>query len=183
MSRCLIAQQGSIGRLTVQKGYSVLIQAIPGILAQVPDAHFVIVGSGELDDSLQRQAQDAGIADRITFTGSRSDVEAILGTLDLFVSSSLWEGLPTVILESIAARLPVVGTQVSGTTELIRDGESGLLVEAGNPDALAGAVVEALQDPATGELRAERALAHTAARFAITAVADAHADLYRRLLG
>ena len=174
---------GSVGRLTHQKGYDVLIRSIPEVLRQIPDAHFVIVGSGELDAILRGQAQDAGIADRVTFAGSRSDVEAILGTLDLFVSSSLWEGLPTVILESIAAKTPVVGTQVSGTTELIRDGESGLLVEADNPQALAGAIVTSLQNPVQAKAQAESAFNYAFQHYSITAVTDAHESLYRRLLG
>lgn len=173
---------GSIGRLAAQKGYEVLLRAIPEVVHRIPDVHFVIVGSGELAESLRRQAQDMGVADRVTFAGSRSDIEAILGTLDLFVSSSLWEGLPTVILESIAARTPVVATQVSGTTELIRDGESGLLVEPGNPQALAGAVVTILQTPSIAKAYTEHAYIHAIERFSISAVSDAHADLYRRLL-
>lgn len=173
---------GSIGRLTPQKGYHVLLQSIPHILQQIPDAHFLIVGDGELADSLKQQVQNMRIADRVTFTGPRSDIEAILGSLDLFVSSSLWEGLPTVILESIAARVPVVGTQVSGTTELIQNGESGLLVEAEKPEALAKAIVDTLQDPVVARERAERAITHISARYAITAISEAHQGLYQRLL-
>ena len=173
---------GSIGRLTPQKGYHVLLQAIPHVLQQVPDAHFIIVGDGELADSLDQQAHNMGITDRVTFTGPRSDIEAILSSLDLFVSSSLWEGLPTVILESIAARVPVVGTQVSGTTELIQNGESGLLVEAEKPEALAKAIVATLRDPIAARDRAERAINHTSARYTITAISKAHQGLYQQLL-
>jgi glycosyltransferase involved in cell wall biosynthesis len=173
---------GSIGRLTAQKGYHLFLQAIPGVLQNIPDAHFVLVGSGEMDDPLRRQAEESGIADHVTFAGSRSDIEDIFGTLDLFVSSSLWEGLPTVILESIAAGVPVVGTLVSGTIELIQNGESGLLVEAGNPEALATAIVTALQDPVTTRNRAERAFTYISSRYAISAVTDEYEELYQRLL-
>jgi glycosyltransferase involved in cell wall biosynthesis len=173
---------GSIGRLTRQKGYDVLLDAVPYVAADIADVHFVIVGSGEDETMLRDRARALGIQDRVTFTGSRSDIEAVLGSFDLFVSSSLWEGLPTVILESMAARVPVVGTRVSGTTELIHHKESGLLVEAGNPPALAEGIVMALQDPVQARQRAQRAYLSSKKRFSISAVADAHLKLYQEKL-
>ncbi len=135
---------GTVGRLTLQKGYHILLEAVPTILRHYPDAHFLIVGTGDLATALQEQAQRSGLENQVHFTGARSDVEELFAIFDLFVSSSLWEGLPTVILESMAAGVAVVATRVSGSTELVNEGVTGRLVQPGDPMALATGIVEML---------------------------------------
>jgi glycosyltransferase involved in cell wall biosynthesis len=173
---------GSIGRLTEQKGYGVLLAAVPQILRNIPDAFFLIVGTGELEESLHHQVQEYGLNNRVIFTGARPDVEELLAVMDVFVNSSLWEGLPTVIMESMAAGVPVVATQVAGNLELIQPGETGLLVPAHDAPALAEAIIQLLTMPelikAAMVARARRFVEE---HFSITAVAHQHDHLYQQL--
>jgi len=172
---------GSVGRLTQQKGYEVLIEAAAQVVALLPATRFVIVGDGELAAQLEEQAAALGVQDAVVFAGRRGDVEDLLSVMDLFVSSSLWEGLPTVILESMASRLPVVATNVSGTRELIQDGVSGWLVPPGDALSLAEAIVAALEDGHARQVRAHRAYERVQ-DFTISRVAARYLDLFRRVL-
>jgi glycosyltransferase involved in cell wall biosynthesis len=171
----------TVGRLAPQKGYPVLLEAVTPVLAEMPAAHFLIVGSGEQETALQERARDRGLGQAVRFLGLRPDVEDLLAAADLFVSSSLWEGLPTVILESMAARLPVVATDVSGTRDIVEDGVTGLLVPPRDPGALAEAILDMSRDRARAERMAERARQRVSA-FSIANVAQQHMKVYRRLL-
>lgn len=173
---------GSVGRLTRQKGYEVLLAAAPRVLDRFSNVCFVIVGGGELADALAAQARALGIANHVYFTGVRDDIEAILPAFDLFVSSSLWEGLPTVVLEAMASGIPVAATRVSGTEELIEDGVSGILVAPGDPVQLADAILAGLARPAAGQVMAARAREFVMAHFDIRAIARQHEAIYRRLI-
>ena len=168
---------GTVGRLTEQKGHSFLLAAVPLVLNEIPQAHFLIIGDGELSDNLRYQTQTLGITHRVTFAGSRSDIEEILACLDLFVSSSLWEGLPTAILESMAAGVPVVATDIPGTRELVKNRYSGWLVPPGDSVALAKAILEALENP---HLRIE--FAYRAQQIARSFSIGSIADEYEKIL-
>jgi glycosyltransferase involved in cell wall biosynthesis len=174
---------GTVGRLVAQKGYSVLLQAIPRVLAQAPDAWFIIVGTGPLQSELEAQASRQGIAERVLFLGARTDVEELYAILDLFVSSSLWEGLPTVLLEAMAAHVPVVATAVSGSTELVEPDVTGLVVASNDAEALATAIVRQLRERDRAQAMALAALARAKAQFSIQSIAQQHVALYRQLLG
>lgn len=135
----------TVARMTEQKGHKHLVEAIPTVLAHEPDAHFVWVGDGPLEGELRSRAAALGVdEDRLTFTGWRQDVPRLLTSADLFVLPSLFEGLPLVILEAMAAGCAIVGTTVCGTREAIEDEICGRLVEPGNPAALATGIIEAL---------------------------------------
>jgi glycosyltransferase involved in cell wall biosynthesis len=137
---------GSIGRLAETKGWHHFLQAATIVLKQIPQVFFLIIGDGRLADQLKQQAYQEGISSHIIFTGGRPDVEELLFCMDLFVSSSLLEGLPTVILESMAAGIPVVATDIPGTRDLIRDRQNGWLVPSADGPALAQAIQVALED-------------------------------------
>lgn len=171
----------SIGRLTRQKGYSILLEAGSLVLQELPSVRFVIIGGGELAGELENIANQLRIDHAVLFTGPREDVEELLGAADLFVSSSLWEGLPSVILESMAARVPVVATNVSGTRELVDDGTTGLLVPPGDPQALAEAISQMLQGRRNSERMTQQAYRHVQ-DFSIIRVARQYEELYDGLL-
>lgn len=172
----------TVGRLTRQKGYVFLLQAASIVLQEIPSIRFVIVGEGELEEELRSTAEELGIEHAILFTGSRQDVEALLHAADLFVSSSLWEGLPTVILESMAAKLPVVATDVSGTRELVQDRDTGILVSPGNSQALARAIAGVLQQREHVTKMTETAYRRVR-EFSIASVARQYEGIYQSLLG
>lgn len=169
---------GSVGRLTLQKGYAVLLDAAKQVLTIKSNVKFLIVGTGELENHLKMYARQLGIEEHILFTGSRNDVEELLHVMDLFVNSSLWEGLPTVILESMAARIPVVATRVSGNAELIDHERTGLLVPPSDPIALANAINRFLEHRDIALACAENAHSQVKMRFSIRSVAQQYEDLY-----
>ncbi len=173
---------GSVGRLTEQKGYGDLLRAAQIVLARDARVTFVLVGSGELEAALKQQAQELGIAERVIFAGPRADIERLIHIFDVFASSSLWEGLPTVVMESMAAGIPVVGTDIPGTRDLITHQVSGLLAPPGDPRALAEQICFALQNP---ELRAEWAqrARQEVEKHSINRVAAQYEALFLQLAG
>jgi glycosyltransferase involved in cell wall biosynthesis len=128
---------GTIGRLTLTKGYSYLIDAFAQLKGQIPSAHLIFVGEGRLQNELEREAAETPYADSIHFLGQRSDITSILKAIDVFVLSSIAEGLPRSLLEAMAARVPCIGTKVGGIPEILADGEFGYLVPPKNAGALA----------------------------------------------
>jgi len=173
---------GSVGRLTEQKGYTYLIDAVPHVLAELPEAYFLIAGDGELEAALKEQARRLQVSSRVIFTGPRPDIEELLACMDLFASSSLWEGLPTVILESMAARIPVAATDIPGTTELVRNEETGWLAPPGDGAALARVIVKALRSEQARHDVVCKA-SEMVKKFSIEAVARQHEELYEALVG
>jgi glycosyltransferase involved in cell wall biosynthesis len=173
---------GTVGRLVAVKGYRYLLAAMPLVLTRQPEIHLVIVGDGVEGPALQAQAQTLGIADRVHFTGARADVEALLAIMDLFVSTSLVEGLPTVVLESMAARVPVIVSEIPGNLELVTNGETGTVTPTADPPTLAMAITAALAEPDRIRGLAAAAYHQIRARFSIEAVADQYAALYCELL-
>lgn len=172
---------GAMGRLTEQKGLDDLLQALALVVPHVP-AHLVIVGAGPLDTALKQQAQALGVAGYVHFLGQRSDAQAILRQLDLFVSASRWEGFPTVILEAMSQAIPVIATDIPGSNELVINGQTGILTPVGAPQQLANAIIELLQNPRTRQTMAAQAR-DLATQFTIQATAARYCEVYRHLSG
>jgi glycosyltransferase involved in cell wall biosynthesis len=171
---------GSVGRFTEQKGYRYFLEAARLIVDWYPGCQFVLIGTGELLPQMEALAAKADLADNVHFLGLRTDVEEILPAMDVFVSSSLWEGLPTVILEAMAAGVAVVATEVSGSIELVKDGVTGLLVPPAKPTAIADAVRELLQNPERAE-KLSAAARQWSQRFSIEGVAAQYQEIYVNL--
>lgn len=127
---------GTAARLDPVKDLGTLIAATAALRGRVPAARLVIMGEGPEQASLQMAARDAGVHDAVTFAGHRADVRELLAAFDVYVNSSISEGISLTILEAMAAGLPVVATAVGGTPEVIRDGATGVLVPARDPGAL-----------------------------------------------
>jgi glycosyltransferase involved in cell wall biosynthesis len=139
---------GSVGRLAVQKGHSVLLDAAQAIFARFPSARIEIVGEGPLRGNLEAQARRLGIEDRLLLRGSvpHEEMPALLSRWDLMVMPSRWEGFGVAAAEAMAMEKAVVASAVEGMAELIQDGTTGALVQPERPDALAGAVIRILDD-------------------------------------
>jgi len=173
---------GSVGRLTRQKGYRYLLDALPTVLAAEPDTSVIIVGDGELREDLQNRAAQLGLAEHVYFLGPRQDVESLLKTMDLFVLPSLWEGLPTVIMEAMASEVPVIATDISGTRELIEPGKTGWLAEPGNSSDLASTILEALDAPSKRQQFVDNALEDIIPLYSMESIAEKYTELYHKLL-
>jgi glycosyltransferase involved in cell wall biosynthesis len=130
----------AVGRLTRQKGFGDLIRAHSINVRRDREAVLVIVGDGPEMPSLRRLTEKYGIGQYVVFAGERDDAARIMAAFDAFVLSSLWEGGPLVIMEAMAAGLPVVATRVGDAPAMVKEGETGTLVDPGDPEQLAGAM-------------------------------------------
>lgn len=146
---------GSVGHLLTHKGHEHLIRAFPEVLKAMPRARLLLVGEGKKRDELAQIAQDLGVAASTIFTGVRRDVPRLLSIMDAFVLPSLNEGLGMATIEAMASRVPVVASRVGGIPEIVRDRETGLLVEPGSAQQLAEAILEILVYPEWGEKLSE----------------------------
>ncbi len=138
----------TVGRLTVMKGHTHLLEAVPSLVRRFPDLAVVVVGDGHLHEQLVDQSVSLGVADNVRLVGHRADARGLLDAADVFVLPSLHEGMPLVLLEAMDAGLPVVATRVIGSEEVVVDEETGLLVRPRDPGALAGALGRLLDEPA-----------------------------------
>lgn len=171
---------GVVGRLSDQKGMPYVIEAMRDIRAELPDARLLIVGNGERADELRAHVAELGLEDAITFLGPRTDAVDIIASLDVFVSSSLWEGLPTVIMEAMLLGTPVVATNIAGSRDLVLDGRTGVLAPPRDAAALAQAVLRHYRERQRARAMAEAARAHVE-QFTIREVARQYGELYMRL--
>ncbi|XBO40526.1 glycosyltransferase [Alsobacter sp. KACC 23698] len=172
----------TVARLAAQKGHADLLAAAPLVLAACPDARFAWVGAGPLESALAADVEAAGLSHAILRLGRRDDVPDLMAASDLLVLPSLFEGLPLVLLEAMAAGLPALATRVPGSADAVRDGESGVLVPPGDPPALAAAIIALLRDPARRAALASSARRRFEADFTAARMARETLALYRRLL-
>lgn len=138
---------GMIAPLKPQKAPLDFVRLAALVHRSRPDARFVLVGDGELRAAVEAEVERVGLAGSFKLTGWRRDIAEILRCFDLFVLTSLWEGLPRVYLEALASGVPVVGTRVDGAAEVIRDGVNGYLVEPGDVRGMTDRVLDLLAHP------------------------------------
>ena len=137
---------GAVGRLSPEKGFDLLIRAGDQLIKSGRDVQLLIAGEGEEKENLARLIGELGRQDRIRLLGYRADLSAVYEAMDVFALSSLREGLPNVLLEAMAMRVPAVATAVNGVPRLIAHGESGELVEAGSVSALVNGLARLVND-------------------------------------
>lgn len=154
---------GTVGRMDYQKAPELLIEAVSKLKSA---AMLVWAGDGPLLDAARRQVEALGLQDRVLLLGNRSDVPTILPAFDVFAMASRYEGLPCVIVEAQQSGIPVVATAVNAVPDVVVPGESGLLVPAGRPDLLAGALDHALANPHLARQWVLNARAQLGARYA-----------------
>jgi len=173
---------GYVGRLARQKGIGCLIEAARKVVAVVETAQFVLVGEGELDRVVRQMVSKYGLADHVMLAGHRMDIPQVLAALDLFVLPSLYEGLPYTLMEAMAAGRAVIATDVGGNHDLVRHGETGILVPPNNGAVLADAVVRLLTASDERNRLGEAALAAARARPTPEEMTRQVIELYYRLL-
>jgi glycosyltransferase involved in cell wall biosynthesis len=137
---------GMACRLTEQKGIRYALRALPYLTTDYPDLQLLIAGDGPLLAELKGDARQLNIHDRVHFLGWHENVPRFIAGLDVFLMPSLWEGFGLVALEAMAQRVPIVGSDVSAIPEVVRHGETGLLVPPRRPRELAGALHSLLND-------------------------------------
>lgn len=171
---------GTVGMLTPEKDHSTLLRAAQSVVLERPQAVFLIVGSGPLESSLRAEARRMGVEKNVRFVGFRRDVAALLHIMDVYVCSSISEGLSLSILEAMAAARPVVATEVGGNPELVVNDNTGFLVPAGDAAGLASRITLLLEHEHLARaigLNARRLVFH---RFTRRHMVDAYEELYHR---
>lgn len=173
---------GMVARLVEQKGHDDLLEAFAEVRDRLGEGHLVLVGGGPLRLDLETRAQERGIESAVSFTGFRWDVPALLDRFDAFVHPSLWEGFGRVFLEAMAARLPVVATEVGAIPEIVADGETGFLCPPEDPHALAEAMVKLVRRPERARRMGKKGFERLREHFSVESMVDRHESLYRELL-
>ncbi|MDX2038267.1 MAG: glycosyltransferase [Isosphaeraceae bacterium] len=172
-----------VGRLAAQKRVTDLLDALDLLQHVQPDLRTLIVGDGPLRRELEERATAFELTSKslVRFTGHREDVPTLMAAADLLVLPSEYEGLPNVVLEAMRFRKPVVATSAPGTTELVVDEETGVLVPLRNPPLLARAIRDLVRDPERAECLGLAGRARVESQFGVDAMVDAYAALYEEL--
>lgn len=174
---------GLAARFAPQKALDVLVEAAATVLADDPRAWLVIAGDGPLLEVVRTKARATAVRDRIVFPGFETDVPGLLSALDVYVTSSVTEGLSLALVEASASGLPIVATNVGGNPEVVEDGVTGLLVPAGKAAPLAAALQRLLKDPMLRRRLGEAGRARAVAEFSEATMLERTAALYREVLG
>jgi glycosyltransferase involved in cell wall biosynthesis len=166
------------GRLTQQKDFATLIDAAAALRGRLPGVTFIVAGEGELRADLEERIRARGLQEEFRLPGNLLELRDLMQAADLFVLSSRWEGLPLVLLEAMAAALPVVGTRIKGLTDVVEEGRTGLLVPPGDAAALADALADLLGSAERRLLWGRAGRARIAAEFGLDRTVAALDRLY-----
>ena len=177
---------GTVGRLQTVKDQLTLVRAFAHLVAQgLPGserARLVIAGDGPLRPQVEAEVRATGLGERIWLAGERKDVPEVMRGLDLFVLPSISEGISNTILEAMASGLPVVATDVGGSGELVVAGETGMLVPASDPAAMADAMMCYAADAALRQKQGGAGRKRVEAEFSLDGMVERYMNLYTRLL-
>jgi glycosyltransferase involved in cell wall biosynthesis len=173
---------GALGGLKPVKGHRVLVEAFARMYQRVPGAVLEIAGEGPEREAVEALRTEHGLTEEVRLVGQVEDAASFLAGVDVFVQPSLSEGLPMALLEAMAARKAVIASAVGSIPEALDEGEAGMLVGPGDPEALADAMEDLATDPARMERYRAAALGRAEARYSLTRMVEAYASLYERLL-
>ena len=172
---------GNVAALVPHKGQRYLIEAAHLVVQKIPDARFVILGEGELREHLEHLVREHHLEKHVLLPGFRTDVVGCIKGFDLFVMSSVTEGLGTSLLDAMACRKAIVGTRAGGIPEVVEEGRTGLLVEPRDPRQLADATITLIQDEAMRKRMADAGYSRVRERFTVERMVADTAAVYSRL--
>ncbi len=171
-----------VGRLAVEKGHAVFLEAAARVLETFKNVKFLIVGDGLLKDNLVKQASDLNIVENTIFVGIREDIPLIYALSDVMVNASYNEGLPMTILEAMAAKLPIIATNVGAVGEAVIHEHNGLLLEPGNSLALSSAILDLLKHKEKRQRFADKAYDEVCARYSNDRMAVRYNAVYEEVM-
>jgi glycosyltransferase involved in cell wall biosynthesis len=172
---------GNVAALVAHKGQRHLVEAAAIVVRQVPDARFVIAGEGELRATLEHQIRHLGLEKHVMLAGFRPDILPLHKAFDIFVMSSVTEGLGTALLDAMACGRPVVATTAGGIPEVVREGVTGFLVPPRDHQAMADAIVKLLKDAELRRRMGEAGLARANAKFSAERMVADTLRIYERI--
>jgi glycosyltransferase involved in cell wall biosynthesis len=173
---------GTVGILRYRKGHHILLQAIPAVLQRFPDVIFLFAGNGPQEDNIRQLIAAAGLEKSVLMLGLRDDIPNLLNSIDLFVLPTLQEALGTSFLEAMAFGKAVIGCDVDGVGEVIKDGVNGFLVEPGNPGMLADRINRLLADRQLADAMGAAGKEIVMQGFTVERMCEGMLSLYQQLL-
>ena len=168
---------GSVGRLRREKGPIYLLEAAHLLRRELPQARFVFVGEGPLAEFLKSRTKELGLEEQVLFLGAREDVPLLLYLLDILVLSSLWEGLPLIILEALQAGRTIIASRIESLEEIITDQREGVFFSIGSAEELAQKIRELAHDPPKRKVLGDHA-SRRAADFDLEEMIEKYEALY-----
>lgn len=174
---------GVAAQFIPRKGHDFLLAAIPAILERHPNVRFVLFGRGPLRPGIENRARENGLAGNVIFAGFRSDLPRLLPCLDVLAHPAVREGLGVTLLQASAAGVPIVATRIGGIPEAVREGVNGILVEAGNPAALASGIADLLDDPELGRRLGQAGRSLVREEYSVEQMVDGNLAVYAKVLG
>jgi glycosyltransferase involved in cell wall biosynthesis len=172
---------GNVAALVPHKGQRHLIEAARAVVQQVPDARFIIAGEGELRPALERQIKEYHLEKHVLLAGFRPDVLSVHQAFDIFVMSSVTEGLGTSLLDAMAAGKPVIATRAGGIPEVVADGQTGVLVDPRDHHAMAEAIVRLLKDETLRRQMGDAGRSRARALFSAERMVQNTLNVYQRV--
>ena len=170
-----------VARLVPQKGHIHLLRALVQVRGEVPAVRLVLLGDGTIRADLEQIVRDLALQANVCFAGWRTDAARLLGGADIFVLPSLWEGFGLVLLEAMAASLPIVASKVGAIPEIVADNETGLLVEPGAEEALSRALIKLLASPALRVQMGAQGCRRLEQEFSVSKMVEAIETIYNQL--
>lgn len=174
---------GTVGRLEEEKDHRTLLNAFSKLSEKDPRAKLLMIGDGRLRKELEIHAKTRGLGESVLFLGNRTDVPEILSMLDVFVLTSIREGLPIAVIEAMGARKPVICTDVGSIKSLVQDGINGLLVPPRDEDAICRAMLKLQGNPSMREEMGERGHDLALMSFSMNSMIEQYEGIYRSLAG
>ncbi|MCO4745131.1 MAG: glycosyltransferase [Proteobacteria bacterium] len=171
----------AVGRLRAVKNPTGILGAFQSVAKDHPNAHLIFIGDGDLEERLADQRRTFGLAKRVHFLGTRTDVPEALAAADIFVQNSLYEGLGIAAVEAMASGLPVIATAVGGLVEVVSDDETGTLIPSRSQAALADALTAYITDPALRARHGSAGRVRARSRHGLTEATDGYIRVYKAL--
>lgn len=169
---------GTVGRIDPVKNFDIFIRSAEEVLKKFPYVKFLLIGDGPIKGELESLTTELGLSKQVIFLGERNDVAELLKIMDIFVLPSKSEGLSNTILEAMSAGLPVIATDVGGNSELVIDGETGILIQPGDVSALATEIINLLQNDEKRRKMGKAGFVKAKREFSIEKMVKSYEELY-----
>jgi len=171
-----------VARLHKLKDHQTALRAVDRARQAIPNFRLLLAGEGDQRTAIEQTIRERGLDHTVILAGTRKDIPDLLAASDVFLMSSISEGIPLTVIEAMAARIPVVSTAVGGLPEIIQDGVTGLLAGAGDDGALAEALTRIAQNAALRQQLVDNAATHAVERFSLEGMLDSYRKVYREVL-
>lgn len=173
---------GVVAKLWEGKGHETILEAAPQVIKEIPNVKFLFVGEGYLRNKLETRVRELGLSNRVIFTGFRTDIPEITAIFNIALLVSLFEGMGRVLLEAMVLGKPVVATKVGGIIDVVKDGETGILIPPEDVDALAKAIITLLKDRKLARKMGEAGRRRIDERFTAQTMVEKISQVYEELI-